>query len=1160
MTIKTGLINVCGLKKKLKCLDFVSTIQEFDILMVCETKLDDMDIPEITNYFDDLGYYVFFQNRQVLSTYRSGGVLIAIRHCLVKYVNLKTTNYDNMIVLDIDKKLHGYEKNLLLICVYVPPHSSRYSNVTLFDRISDVILNYHESDYYYLLGGDLNAHTLEMNDVFHIDESLYDILDLRDDVRELLDTQRMLEILDIPTKRKSVDTKTDGSGYGRALIDICQNHNVIIFNGRLCQDRGHGRATNTEGSVIDYYIGSPFVASKVRDFIIQDFDPLFSDQHCLIEMSLACNSSEKPLYNEAESSEQTDLNSNDQPRFFWDGTKKEIFYGNINQLQIDNLLTSAAELSAQELNHKVNDILISAARGCLKEKSSRPKPPHTQQHLKKIPKMSENCKNIRKEYHRAKQNNNRYKTAESHSNLVTKSKAYKLALKTELRNHEQNLIHEIRTLKSNNPKDYWKLFSRRKTEKVSVSLEELSNHFKNLANENIIEHQQEIPVIDTAVEAMNTETLNNAITEREIMKCIEKLKNGKSPGIDGVLNEFLKVSKHKMIKVYVILFNKVLNDGEIPEEWTKGLIIPLYKNKGDKSNPNNYRGITLLSCTGKLFTAILNERLGKFCNDNNILSDKQAGFRSEHSTVDHIFLMKTLTDIFNYHKKKLYCCYIDFQKAFDSVWRDALWYKAELFGVNGKFMRVIKNLYQNVKSCVYQNGTRSDFFQCSMGVRQGENLSPLLFSLFVNDIEDFLFNSHCTQLDVGWQHVSNMLRLFVLLYADDTVILSHTKEGLQRGLNAVEEYCDKWQLNINTSKTKVCIFSSRKINPMNTKFKYKGNELEIVEDYKYLGVIFNYNGNFKKNSNSLITQAKKAMYTVISKCRRYNLPIDIQIQLFDSMVLPILLYGAEVWGIKEFKEIEKLHLKFLKHCLGICNSTCNNMVYGELGRFPLEIKIKIRIISYWSNLLNPNTVKLSKRMYQYLLELDQQNTYTSPWISYVKKVLNECGRSDLWINQTTINPQIVKPLITQTLKDQFVQKWRSDLATMSSCDLYNTLKGQFELEKYLRSDIINKSLKTALCKFRCGNTRLPKILGRYNNIPRAQRLCNKCPLSVPGDEYHYLFICTNDDIVTLRQNYLNNYLTPNPNMAHCSNLLKINDTTTIQRLAIFVKKLLLLFQ
>ena len=98
---------------------------------------------------------------------------------------------------------------------------------------------------------------------------------------------------------------------------------------------------------------------------------------------------------------------------------------------------------------------------------------------------------------------------------------------------------------------------------------------------------------------------------------------------------------------------------------------------------------------------------------------------------------------------------------------------------------------------------------------------------------------------------------------------------------------------------------------MNAKFQYKGNELEIVEDSKYLGVILNYNGNFKKNCNSLIAQAKKAMYAVISKCRRYNLPIDIQLQLFDSMVLPIFLYGAEVWGIKEFKEIEKLHLNVI---------------------------------------------------------------------------------------------------------------------------------------------------------------------------------------------------------------------------------------------------------
>ncbi len=165
-----------------------------------------------------------------------------------------------------------------------------------------------------------------------------------------------------------------------------------------------------------------------------------------------------------------------------------------------------------------------------------------------------------------------------------------------------------------------------------------------------------------------------------------------------------------------------MDSGEIPEKWTLGAINPIYKNKGDENDADNYRGITLLSCLGKLFTSLLNERLNRFLEENKLLLENQAGFRKEHCITDHIFTLKSLIDIFLSNNRKLYCIFIDYQKAFDTVWRGGLWHKLISIGITGKILKVITNMYSHVKSKIRVNGLSSEFFESWIGLRQGENL------------------------------------------------------------------------------------------------------------------------------------------------------------------------------------------------------------------------------------------------------------------------------------------------------------------------------------------------------------------------------------------------------------------------------------------------------
>ena len=199
-----------------------------------------------------------------------------------------------------------------------------------------------------------------------------------------------------------------------------------------------------------------------------------------------------------------------------------------------------------------------------------------------------------------------------------------------------------------------------------------------------------------------------------------------------------------MLPLYTSFFNLVLETGTLPESWLECIIKPIYKRKGDPLQPDNYRPITILSCFGKLFTAVLNLRLNNFLNEHEILEENQAGLREGYSTNDHIFVLHALIELLKAKKLKLFCFFVDFSKAFDSVWREGLWSKLLKNNINGKFFWLIFNMYQGIKSCVSFNGTQSSFFPCLRGVRQGENLSPVLFALFLNDLEDFMKARSCS--------------------------------------------------------------------------------------------------------------------------------------------------------------------------------------------------------------------------------------------------------------------------------------------------------------------------------------------------------------------------------------------------------------------------------
>ena len=211
----------------------------------------------------------------------------------------------------------------------------------------------------------------------------------------------------------------------------------------------------------------------------------------------------------------------------------------------------------------------------------------------------------------------------------------------------------------------------------------------------------------------------------------------------------------------------------------KEQVTPIYKS-GNRQDPTNYRGICINSCLGNLLTSILNHRLKTFLIEQDILHEAQIGFLPGNRTSDHIFTMRTL--IGKYVKQvsrgKLYTCFIDFRKAFDSIWHDGLLYKLLTYNIGGKFYDLIKNIYSKTKcSLKLTDSKRTPLFDYCKGDRQGCILSPMLFNLYLNEIP-FLLD----RKDTDPITLPNGTHLNCLLYADDLLLISHSAEGLQKAI------------------------------------------------------------------------------------------------------------------------------------------------------------------------------------------------------------------------------------------------------------------------------------------------------------------------------------------------------------------------------------------
>ena len=806
----------------------------------------------------------------------SGGVSVYVSDRLHAHVELVKTAEDASY-LWLKLKCVVQDCPEVYFCVCYMPAKKHFKNSTVkspYECLQDDILQFQGKGADILVCGDMNARTAEHDDYIRLSE-LPPCLDVPDEADDLPDYIQ---------PRHNCDKIWDPSQtWGPELLDLCKDTSLLILNGRTPgDDTGkhtfvsrscHGR------SAIDYFVASAHCMSATVSLQVnEDADDYCTDHHSVV-LHMLC---------EALSESQ----SSTSPA----STAARVRYDAQNASAYQQHLTHELSMRYVPLLWQDADVdtLSTTLAECAKTAACETTPQACERRgapaRKSEPWYDQSCKDAyqhKKHVSQCPQSTaEQIKVAQTRYDSVT-SRAKQIW--TQRRNDE--LVE-----KSNkDSRHFWKVYKTRKRDSCPVSLPEQKEAFQTLYGAQPAEPPQRPAASGvSATSSSDDECMFASITAEELHVCIKKLKRGKSPGIDGVSADMVIDGGDLMHDCLLQLFNRMLVTS-FPECLSVGMITAVFKS-GEKSDMSNYRGITVGPVFAKLFAMIIERRLASWAEEHGVKARGQAGFRKNYRTTDNIFVLRSLIDKQKQARQKggsgkLYCCFVDFKKAFDTVPRALLWQVLEDLGVQGRVLDIIKSMYAHDSAAVRTSEGLSEIFRCLMGVKQGCPLSPTLFGLYVDGLEKHL-------LETAGIDAPELCGILVplLLYADDLILMSTSPEGLQRQLDALASFCEQRQLTVNLSKTKVVIFEARKSDCKD--FVFSGTTVERRDEYRYLGLVFHATKNMAYGVEYLVAAAKKAVHAMRRRCISLHLSDPATIcKLFDILVLPILSCCCEVCTI-----------------------------------------------------------------------------------------------------------------------------------------------------------------------------------------------------------------------------------------------------------------------
>ncbi|GFN76223.1 endonuclease-reverse transcriptase [Plakobranchus ocellatus] len=408
------------------------------------------------------------------------------------------------------------------------------------------------------------------------------------------------------------------------------------------------------------------------------------------------------------------------------------------------------------------------------------------------------------------------------------------------------------------------------------------------------------------IEVMKGNFAGPPILKDEVRTAIWKMKNGKATGPDNIAAEQIKALDEFGINKITELLDEIYETGEIPKEMLKSIFIALPKKDG-ATECELHRTISLMSQVTKILLRIVMMRVRNKIRPE--IGDTQCGFVEGKGTINAVYMLRMIIERALEMQKDIYLCFIDYTKAFDRVKHWEMIKQLKQLHVDGKDLRIIKNIYWQQIAAVRIENEISPFQMIKRGVRQGCVLSLDLFNLYSETILRNL--DEYPGIRIGGRMINN------LRYADDTVLIAENKEDLQKVIDIAATESKRMVLELNSKKTEVMVINRRP--NLNADLFVDGTKLKQRDSFKYLGTIITQDGKSHTEIKARIAQAKTNFQRMKPLLTNNKITITTRKRALQCYIEPILMYGCEAWTItKEIqKKIEAAEMWFFRRMLRV---------------------------------------------------------------------------------------------------------------------------------------------------------------------------------------------------------------------------------------------------